>query len=509
MNSITLLLILLPTLLNYFSVFFFAKNRERLANRIFDLSSSAAVLSTGLIISLLIQGKQTLTIAEYLGVGFSLRIDGLTIAMYAMVSLIALFVVRFSKNYLEGDPKKARVLARIVAIIASVQLLVLSGNLLMLFLAWMFTSLGLQGLLMQYKERVKAHRAARIKFILARVSDISLLAGFILLYLAFGTGDLTHIVSNVNDMAEDGMIEPITVFLVIAAILKSVQFPFHTWILGVLELPTPVSALLHAGLLNAGPFLMIRFAILYGSSTSASYLLVIFGTLSALYGTLVQVTQPSVKTALVYSSIGHMGFSLLLCGLGLYAAALVHLVSHSFYKAYSFLNAGSVVDQAKRINQKAFSRSGNPNALWMAFITGTLFLIGLNVIIDQYLYLNAGLKFVGNIVVIGIIAMHLQTLDSNSGAQVYAKVTILSLVTLGSFYALEEFTGTFLVQQLPSTTLGSSNLPIFLLLIFYLFAWLQIVVTVPRIRKRLSGFQIHVRNGFYMDSIVNRIAGLF
>lgn len=510
MNSIYLSIILLPTLLNFISYFIFRTEKEALGKSIFAVSSilTAAAVSTIWILAL--QGTSILSITEAFGLGFSLKLDGLTTVVYAMVSVIAYFVLRFSYNYLEGDLKKAQFLSRIVAIVASVQLLVLSGNLFMFFLAWIFTSLELQGLLGIYKERIKAYRASRIKFIIARSSDLSLLLSFILLYIEFGTADISSILSSINEIGySNSNVQLAALFLSIAAILKSVQFPFHTWILGVLELPTPASALLHAGLLNAGPFLIIRFALLYLNVPTGSYVLIFFGTISALFGTIVQVTQPSVKTALVYSSVGHMGFSLLLCGLGLYAAALVHLVSHSFYKAYSFLNAGSVIEQAKRINYKAFNRRGNKALLLLSFIIGIGLLTAINLIAIKQFSINENVVFVGNIVLIGVFALNLQMIDSNSGFRPIITSMLLSLLVLTSFFLLEEVTSYLLIGLIPSIYSHSAVLMIGLVLIFYIVSWIQILLAIPKIKQKMHAFQVHARNGFYLDSMVNRLAGLF
>lgn len=506
MSNIYLSIILLPTLLNFISYFILLNKKELLGKYLISTSSTLSLLATFTISVLTFKGHSVIDIAESSGLGFSLKIDALTAVIYAMVSLIAYFVLRFSFNYLDGDPKKYRFLARIVAIAATVQVLVISGNLFMFFLAWVLTSLELQGLLKLYKERKKAYRASRIKFIIARTSDISLLLAFVLLYLEFGTGDISTIVNEIQLSTRTNLV---ALLLAIAAILKSVQFPFHTWILGVLELPTPASALLHAGLLNAGPFLILRFSMLYLGVPAASYLLIAFGTISALYGTIVQVTQPSVKTALVYSSVGHMGFSLLLCGLGLYAAALVHLVSHSFYKAYSFLTAGSVIEKARQFNLKAFSRKGNTVLLSLTFVLGILFLLGLNTLVRNYISINENLLFVGNIVLIGVFALNLQVMDSNSGVKVVIRALALSLTVLLSFAFLEEMTSEILMGTIPVKNAISELLLGGLVFLFYIASWLQIALAVPKVKHKMAVMQVHARNGFYLDSIVNRVAGLF
>ncbi len=114
-----------------------------------------------------------------------------------------------------------------------------------------------------------------------------------------------------------------------------------------METPTPVSALLHAGILNAGPFIAIRMAFVIDGANLATTLLIVVGGLTAVFASVVLLTQPSVKVALGYSSAAHMGFMLMVCGMGIYPAALLHLVAHSFYKAHAFLSSGSAIDEAR------------------------------------------------------------------------------------------------------------------------------------------------------------------
>ncbi len=133
--------------------------------------------------------------------------------------------------------------------------------------------------------------------------------------------------------------------LVFGAITKSAQFPFHTWLPLTLETPTPVSALMHAGIVNGGGYLMIRMSPLVGEVPWAMTTLAIFGAVTACYASVVMLTQTSVKNFLAYSTIAQMGFMILQCGLGAYPAAMLHIIAHSLYKAYAFLNSGSVIKE--------------------------------------------------------------------------------------------------------------------------------------------------------------------
>ena len=138
------------------------------------------------------------------------------------------------------------------------------------------------------------------------------------------------------------------VLMVLAVILKSAQLPVHGWLIQVMEAPTPVSALLHAGIVNLGGFLLIRLAVLLSASLTAQAVLVVVGSLSAVLAGLVMMTRISIKVRLAWSTCAQMGFMLVECGLGLYELAFLHLVAHSLYKAYAFLSAGEAVLETRR-----------------------------------------------------------------------------------------------------------------------------------------------------------------
>jgi NAD(P)H-quinone oxidoreductase subunit 5 len=135
-----------------------------------------------------------------------------------------------------------------------------------------------------------------------------------------------------------------TVLLAVGVLLKSAQLPFHGWILEVMEAPTPVSALLHAGIVNIGGFVMIRLGPLMARATIAQDLLLTVGLITAILASIVMTTRASVKVVLAWSTIAQMGFMLVQCGLGAYHLALLHLLAHSIYKAHAFLSTGSVVE---------------------------------------------------------------------------------------------------------------------------------------------------------------------
>lgn len=509
----SLLIFLLP-IAALFGVAFLSASAARLPIliNIAKLAPVLGILASTAGLVLLMQNPlietSTLGIEE---LGFSLRIDALSLIMYAMVSIIALVVVRFSINYLNGDPNQHKFMAKLAITIAFVQLLVLSGNLFMLFVIWVATSISLHQLLIFYPNRFKARIAARKKFILARLGDVTLLSALILLYSAFSTGNLQLIfnqIQNVQAAEFSTRLEIATLLLVLTAGLKSVQLPFHGWILEVMETPTPVSALLHAGLLNAGPFLMIRFAYLFDVVSFAPIALFVMGACTALYGALVFTTQPTIKTGLAYSSIGHMGFTLMLSGMGLYAASLLHLVAHSFYKAHAFLSSGSVVDNVQTNNAASSIRQGNAGKIIVAFISSLLIYTSIALIWSNFVELPLQLLLVGGILFTGILSLLINTLDANNNWMAIIKLLGSTCFVVISFFVLEELMRITLGNQIPllaeQTTIMLYLISLTLGLFFTLVA-LQAIMPFIRSKKPTSKLGVHIRNGFYLNVLFDRM----
>lgn len=272
-------------------------------------------------------------------------LDVVTAVMVALVVFLGLVILRFSRSYLRGDPGQPRHTRWLLVTLAAVLVLVVARDLLVLWLAWVATSLALHQLLTFYPRRVPALVAAHKKFLVSRVADLCVLGAIGLIAGAVGSLELDAVRAwAAAAPALPLAVEVAAVLLVLGACLKSAQLPFHGWLTQVMEAPTPVSALLHAGIVNIGGLLMIRLAPLMARAEAAQTLLVLVGCATAVVAALVMSTRVSVKVALAWSTIAQMGFMLVQCGLGAYHLALLHLVAHSLYKAHAFLGAGSAVE---------------------------------------------------------------------------------------------------------------------------------------------------------------------
>ncbi|MBN7814554.1 proton-conducting transporter transmembrane domain-containing protein [Algoriphagus pacificus] len=444
--------------------------------------------------------------------GFVIRLDVLSILMLNMIALLGFIVIRFSLNYLDGDARQGVFIGRLASAIASVQLLVLSGHLGILFISWVLTSMSLHRLLVFYKDRPGAIIAARKKFIVARLGDVSLLAACILLYFQFETGNLEVIFQSIQANLASGIsmpgIESVAILLALAAILKSAQFPTHGWLIEVMETPTPVSALLHAGLLNAGPFLIIRMAFVMDASSYAPLILLVIGGFTALFASVAFLTQTSIKTALGYSSVAHMGFSLLTCGMGVYPAAMLHLVAHSFYKAHSFLSSGSVIEVIRASKVKDAKRIGSP----FRILLGILLALGLYTAVAMIWGIDPqkelALLGIGGVIILGLSRLFSSAIDSDGGKQLILKATGLSVLVTLSFFSLESGAHFLLSSQIPELiqpTLLETVLIGMVLVAFGGVVLIQILAPKLSSSPAYLALAIHLRNGLYINTLFDRI----
>ncbi|TGD73979.1 NADH-quinone oxidoreductase subunit L [Mangrovimicrobium sediminis] len=274
--------------------------------------------------------------------------DRLALTLALLVALLGWVIVNYAARYLQGEPEQTRFIRAMLFTIACVSLLVVSRHLAVIVLAWSGTSVGLHFLLTYYRERKAAQIVAHKKFIASRLADLCLLVALVLVWSSAGTLTLDGLAAHLGSTPGlSAAMHWAAALFALAAILRSAQLPLHGWLIQVMEAPTPVSALLHAGVVNIGGFVLIRLSDLVSAAPVAQAMLVIAGSLTALLAGLVMMTRISIKVRLAWSTCAQMGFMLMEVGLGMYELALLHLVAHSLYKAYAFLNAGETVAESR------------------------------------------------------------------------------------------------------------------------------------------------------------------
>ena len=292
-----------------------------------------------------------------------LRIDVLSLMMLLLISTVALVIVRFSRNYIHQEPGEASYQSWLMLTLASVSVVITTNHFLIFILAWIMISVSLHELLMFYPNRPRAALAAHKKFLISRIADICIILAIALLYMTHGSLWISDILNQYHAGTPTSQTSHLAaVLFAIAALLKCAQLPLHGWLMQVMEAPTPVSALLHAGIINMGGFLIILLSPLILNAPVAEWLLMLVGGTTAVLASLIMMTRISIKVMLAWSTCAQMGFMLLECGLGLYELALLHLIAHSFYKAYAFLSSGEAVQHYIQDNLVKIQRQKNRSA---------------------------------------------------------------------------------------------------------------------------------------------------
>lgn len=449
-----------------------------------------------------------LSITQPVPLNLGVYYDSLTAVMLLLVSFIGLIIARFSGRYLDGEARQGRFFRWMLFTLGAVCWLVVSRNLIMFTAAWMLTSFGLHQLLTHYAERPWAVWAARKKFLISRLGDMLLIAALVLTFQCFGSFDYDAIFAGALDphkSAPDWQVALIGTFFVLGAMTKSAQVPFHSWLPDTMETPTPVSALMHAGVINAGGFLVIRLSPLLSQSQLALDFLALVGALTALFGGVVMLTQTSIKRSLAYSTIAQMGFMMLQCGLGAFSAALLHIVAHSCYKAHAFLSSGSVLEAANRLRTPAKSPLTGAYALALlplAVLLGLSLVVTVASVIGGGLAAKPGAGILGLILGIALAQLlwHSLTLGSwRLTLQGLAAATAVSVLYFSTYVLVDRLLATSVSHQMvtPSpwhfaimavTALGFVG-------VFVLQAAAHRLSASPAVRA----LYVHAANGFYLD----------
>ena len=270
-------------------------------------------------------------------------VDGLTAVMWVTVTFFSGIVHSYSRRYMAGDPAIERFFGRVFAFTLVVMVLVAAESLLLFAAAWLAMGLVMADLIGHVENWPQAAAAGALARRYFLASSALLSAGLGALWWATGVTTVSGVASAVGT-APSMVVLAAAGALLLAAMVQSALVPFHTWLLASMTAPTPASALMHAGFVNAGGILLVRFAPVVTAEPAFALVVAAVGAASALLGKLLKSVQVDVKTRLGCSTVGQMGFMILQAGIGFFGAAITHLVLHGFYKAYLFLSSGEEVE---------------------------------------------------------------------------------------------------------------------------------------------------------------------
>lgn len=328
----------------------------RLGQRVAHISIGATFLAFLTAIVLLagtLQGNGPGPFALHDGWGILLA-DPLSTLMAVVISGISLVVHLYSRRYMVEEPGYARFFVLLDLMTAALLLMVAAGDLLTLLVAWHLVGVLLYLLLGHDTTSHSAQRYAQWTLLTYRIGDLPLLFAAGLLFHAYGTWSLSELFERIaaDPLAHSFMglplVEVVGGLVALAAFARSAQILLHTWLPYTMAGPTPVSALMHAGIVNAGGFLLNRFAPLYPHTSDVLHWVFLVGLVTAVFGSVLMLSQNDVKKSLGYSTMGQMGFMVMECGVGAFSLAVFHLIAHGLFKGTLFLGAGGVIGEARR-----------------------------------------------------------------------------------------------------------------------------------------------------------------
>ncbi|MEU6058550.1 NADH-quinone oxidoreductase subunit L [Streptomyces sp. NPDC047097] len=273
------------------------------------------------------------------------QLDQLSMTFVLLISGVGTLIHVYSIGYMEHDERRRRFFGYLNLFLAAMLLLVLADNYLLLYFGWEGVGLASYLLIGFWQHKPSAATAAKKAFLVNRVGDIGLSIAIMLMFTTFGTFTFGPVLQEL-DGASEGTLNAIALMLLLAACGKSAQVPLQSWLGDAMEGPTPVSALIHAAtMVTAGVYLITRSGAVFNAAPDAQLVVVVVGAVTLLFGAIVGCAKDDIKKALAGSTMSQIGYMVLAAGLGPigYVFAIMHLVTHGFFKAGLFLGAGSVM----------------------------------------------------------------------------------------------------------------------------------------------------------------------
>lgn len=403
------------------------------------------------------------------------HVDALSLVIIGLVAFVSISIGSFSIRYLKGDRMQGSFFKNLVALVLTVSVMVCADHILILSISWGVSNFLLTRLMLHKRE----WEAARQSSILAAKNFAlgCLFLGSALLILYSATGE-TSIQMMLSKPIESPWVMASGLLLLLTAMTQSALWPFHRWLISSLNSPTPVSAIMHAGLVNGGGFLLARFAPMLVGNTTILNVIFIIGIATALLGTLWKLMQSDIKRMLASSTMGQMGFMIAQCGLGLFPAAVAHLCWHGLFKAYLFLASGSAAKE-KRLDLdyppsfKHFSLAlicGAIAAYMFSLTSGKQISVADTTLFLTFLALLAGAQFT------------LPIIRGNVKAKL--PLAIVSTIVMGSCYGFSVHLIEHVLEPLGISMPQQLNVMHIVAGVLFTMSWLSILFAHPSKQKQ-------------------------
>jgi NADH-quinone oxidoreductase subunit L len=275
----------------------------------------------------------------------SFQFDPLSAVMALVVTGVGFLIHVYSVGYMAHDKGYTRYFTYLNLFTFAMLILVLSSNMILMFVGWEGVGLCSYLLIGFWFEKHSAASAGKKAFIVNRIGDAGFILGILFIFLAVGSSEFTAINKAISGgLITQGLATLAAILLFVGAAGKSAQLPLYVWLPDAMEGPTPVSALIHAAtMVTAGVYMVARMNLLYTFSGTAGNIVALVGALTAIFAATMALTQNDIKRVLAYSTISQLGYMFIGCGVGAYAASIFHLYTHAFFKSLLFLAAGSVM----------------------------------------------------------------------------------------------------------------------------------------------------------------------
>ncbi len=430
------------------------------------------------------------------------KIDFVAVCLLMIIAFISTSVIFFSERYLCGDSSRLSFIRNLLTLSLFASIITVSNNLILSLIAWTFISLTLWGIL-RLKEESK--QAAQIVLYHHLFSDLLLLIAIISIVSLTNTSNIAELPNHLNQV--NGFIilfghklaikltSIICLLIILAMSIKSALFPFHHWLIATLEAPTPLSGLLHAGIVNISAILAMRLFPVLATAPTVLMLWAAIAFFSAIIGTLIMSTQNDVKRKLVYSTVGQMGFMSLQCATGFLPAAIFHLIAHGLFKCHMFLQSGSAVCEG--LSNKHWLHAENlPKYAAVKLTIGLIAFILLALVLIHYLWPVASINSqTGLLMLLASVAIlsTLPALKKTSISMLFGFNSILLVIASISVLLACKFDSLVSFSPQPSEIIMAILLASFIVI--------DIVLHTIARSNFTKALYVHALNGFYISNI--------
>ncbi|HML24505.1 MAG TPA: proton-conducting transporter membrane subunit [Aggregatilinea sp.] len=342
--------------------------------------------------------------------------DGLGVFLAAVATVVGCLAVVFAVDYMDGEKQLGRFYSFVLLFIGAMVGLVLTGSILLLFIFWEITALTSYALISFHNDDPKAVAGGIKALVMTSFGGVGMLIGGLIVYAYLGDYQISTLLSRADELPS-GVLAALAFGFLIAAAAKSAQVPFHTWLPGAMEAPTPVSALIHAAtMVNGGVYVLARFYPAFEGVNGWTTAVTVVGLVSALMAALMALVATDLKRVLAYSTVSQLGYMVYAIGVGDIFASQFHLLSHAVFKALLFLSAGAVIHSVGTRDMREMGGLGKQMPFVRnVFVVGSLALAGLPILNgfwSKELILEGGLHdgpvwaYIGMVIGAGITALY-------------------------------------------------------------------------------------------------------